>query len=195
MEAQLGLFEEEVIPLVKKKVIEYFLVIKPDRHLMDLITNSKQSAGCIVPLSRENRWLPPHLSLIRMHVRLDSDEAMIHLVSEALKEVTRFRIILRGLQVYNHARELSSLVLGVGNPGQVEALYTSLAQKFKLKPTAYVPHIPILKTLSKKDLAALYNFMPQFDHRGSFLCDKVLLLKKSGEEGSRFRLLHEVVLK
>lgn len=195
MEVQLGLFEQEVIPQVRKKVIEYFLVIKPDKHLTELIAASKQSAGCIVSLSRENRWLPPHLSLLRMHVQVDSDEAMIHLVSEALKDVSKFRIILRGLQVYNHARELSSLVLGIGNAAQVESLYTLLAQTLKLKSGSFVPHIPLLKALHKKDLAGLYNFMPQFDHRGSFLCDKVLLLKKSGEEGSRFKLLHEVILK
>lgn len=186
MQEQLSLFEEERF--------EYFFLIQPDPGTDRAVRSYKQVLNETIPLSSENLWSVPHLSLFKWQVNSGMDDYIIRKTTEALSGAGGFVVRMGGLDIYTHGPDKRSLVLRVDNPDAVKTLNRSLIREFQLREFVWQPHITIARSIPTTDFNKLGYKFNQFNYKGEFYCNKVVILKKKIGEGEKYILLHEARL-
>lgn len=186
MQDQLSLFGEERY--------EYFFLIQPDTNTDKQVRSYKRMLNDTIKLSSENLFSVPHLSLFKWQVEGGIDSYIIQKTTEALKNVSRFKIRLGGVDIYTHGSAKRSLVLKVDNAESVKAVNRTLINEFHFQEQSYQPHITIARSIPTDDFNKLGYKFNQFNYKGEFFCDKVSILKKPMGEGKRYVLLHEAKL-
>lgn len=186
MQEQLSLFEEERF--------EYFFLIYPDAKTDREVRSYKRSLNELIPLSTENLWSVPHLSLFKWQVNAGMDDFIVRKSTEALAGIGGFNVRMGGVDVYTHGPDKRSLVLKVDNADSVKALNRSLLREFHFRELVWQPHITIARSVPTAEFNKLgYKFGP-YNYKGEFYCDKVSILKKKIGEGEKYILLHEARL-
>lgn len=186
MQAQLNLFEEEGY--------EYFFLIQPDAKLDREVRSYKRLLNEKITLSDDNLYAVPHLSLFKWQVNTSMDQYIIQKTTEALHSLGGFMIRLGGVDVFTHGPEKRSLVLKVDNAETVKGLSRSLIHTFKFREHNWQPHITIARSIPTADFNKLNYKFNQFNYKGEFYCDRVVILKKPMGEGKKYVLLHEARL-
>jgi 2'-5' RNA ligase len=186
MEVQLNLFEEETH--------EYFFLIQPDLKTEREVKFYKRIVNGSIPLSKENLWSIPHLSLFKRTVNYSMDDHIIRQTTKALEGKRRFMIRLDGLDVYNHGNIKRSLVLKVKNPTPIRSINRSLREVFKFRVPEISPHITIVRSIPLNEFNKIVRSLDQFNYRGEFFCNKITILKKVAGLDKNYKVLYEADL-
>jgi 2'-5' RNA ligase len=186
MYSQLNLFSQEIH--------EYFFLIRPDPKTEREVRLYKHMVGGSIPLSLENRWSAPHLSLFKWTTGAGMEEEIIRKTGKALQHREGFTVQLDGLDVYTHGNIKKTLVLKVKDPGPIVSVNQSLVSAFRFRPGGIRPHITIVQSIPVNQFHKISCSLSQFDYRGEFSCNKITILKKVIGEDPKYRLFHEARL-
>jgi 2'-5' RNA ligase len=125
------------------------------------------------------KWIAPHVTLVFPFEDRVSNEVLEAEVTDALRELAPFRVVLRGISA--HEGEYLFLNVKRGNDAIVElhdTLYRGVLTVHRSRSHTFVPHITVGR-VAPTDLAAALDASAAFDGEMSGLIDRVSLYEIS----------------
>ena len=191
MNNQLSLFEEAT----SSKFFEYFFIIPPDDKTTNHVKFLKRKLNKTISLSSENLFSKAHISLFKIHAKNSNDNHIINTTNEALQNNEKFRIKIKGIDIFNHSTS-KSLVLQIENIDSITEIYKTLLYSFNIPFHQINPHITIARSISVQEFIIINQSLNEFNYTGEFTCERVRVLKRTitGSERDKYKILFDVLL-
>lgn len=166
------------------EIHEYLLVIEPDEQITESLIHLRKQLNTLIPLSDQTLQSKAHISLCYFKASDFSDELIISKANQGLANIESFNIAINGCEKWNNG----TFILRVKQDSHIEVLLRNLASIFK--GIIQTPHLTIARSIPKSYL----DYLPidDFQYQGSFNCNTIVLLKKTGSES--YRVLHKIIL-
>jgi 2'-5' RNA ligase len=196
MQAQMNLFDEAAPQEKRDRMADYFFLISPDQATSKGVRALKEKMYSRIQVSQASLRSLSHISVFKCRYPDNCEALLIGMAEGALKEINGFKVRLDGWDIYKHGQASRSLVLRIGDPGPIETLRRSLLKKFRFHDRRTVPHLTIARAVPTRNFNKVFSFLPEFDYRSEFFCDKVTILKKmvDGDKDQPYRVVHQALL-
>nr|WP_294861893.1 2'-5' RNA ligase family protein [uncultured Fluviicola sp.] len=156
------------------KIHEYLLVIEPDSKTIGKIIAIRELLSRTIPLSKDSLQSKPHISLCYFEANDFSDELILSRMKQVISSIKPFEIFLIGCEKWKNG----TFILQVDQNEPIQNLQRELSAVFK--GVIKTPHLTIIRNLPQRFLNQLS--LSDYHYDGSFTCESVLLLKRSGNE-------------
>lgn len=180
--------------LFNEPLYDYFFMIGPDLPTTKAVKELKQLMHDRIVLSWENLNSKPHLTLAEFRTTESAEEQIVRKAIATLEEYPAFPVTLDGVTVFEHGRASRSVVLKVADPKPIREAQSLLKKALRLKGRGITPHVTIARNIPIGNFDRLGS-LEDFDYRGEFRCDRILLLKKPAAGRAAYTLLCEALLR
>lgn len=163
-------------------ISEYLIVVEPDYNTSQKVIHLKQQLNAIFPLQEDILHSKPHISLCYFEANESSEEFIREKLASSTSSLKPFTISVSGAEKWKNG----TLVLKLSQNEHLNYLQKELSLSFKGIIKAL--HLTISRNIPERILEQVST--DNFDYQGNFLCESVLLLKKS--PGKSYQLLSSV---
>lgn len=163
-------------------IYEYLIVIEPDHTTTQKVIQLKQQLNTIFPLSEDVLHSKPHISLCYFEANESSEKFIEEKLTAIADSLKPFTISISGVEKWKNG----TFVLQLTHNEHLIQIQKELSLSFKgvIKKL----HLTIARNLSERILEHISS--DHFDYQGNFICESILLLKKS--QGKSYQTLSQI---
>lgn len=160
-----------------KRMFQYSIVISPGEPIIDHLNLIRQKLNHFIRLGSESLYSHTHISILDMK-QADEDLVIGKLIN-VLSSQDRFPVILNGAAIQFQEEDKRSLYIPIANPVPIQVLNKLLSSEFGYPMKTFIPRLNIAESISIEDIKIIDPILPQFSFQGEFLCESVMILKKT----------------
>ena len=172
----------EQLDIFGGSISEYLIVIEPDHVTTQKVIQFKQQLNEIFPLSEDSLRSKPHISVCYFEANESSEELIEEKVASIAISLKPFTIAISGVEKWKNG----TFVLQLTQNEHVTFIQKTLSLSFK--GVIKTPHLTIARSIPQRILEQIST--DHFDYQGGFLCESILILKKS--QGKSYQTLSRV---
>ncbi len=174
MNAQLDIFGGSIS--------EYLIIIEPDHNTTQKVIQLKQQLNTIFPLSEDILHSKPHISLCYFEANESSEDFIKEKLVSIASSLKPFVISISGVEKWKNG----TFILQLAQNEDIIYIQNELSDSFK--GVIKTPHLTIARNIPERILDQISS--DRFDYQGDFVCNSILLLKKS--PGKSYQALSQI---
>jgi 2'-5' RNA ligase len=151
---------------------------------------------------KNNRWniaLPPHITLMPPAQAILPNKEAIEIIEKTVCKINKFEIEITDVSFFRNYYHIiyitvksnpklnelyKKVISSAGKIGKIEGAYKSFN---------FIPHITLSNDLTEEEFNQKYSKVQELSFNSKFICDKILLFAKEGNQ-KKYRIIGEVKL-